>query len=135
MSFFIKDLVQLKHFYSASCRWDIQTGTWVWHWNANGKFSCSSAYRTMHDRGYRCRYQKTLCKLKVPTKVCVCVFFFWLLLGDKVMTREVLQMRGWNVNQECVLCEGGSIETRDHMFWGCSYSTGFWFLDSIACAA
>lgn len=42
------------------------------------------------------------------------------------MTREVLQMRGCNVNQECVLCEGGSIETRDHMFWGCSYSTGFW---------
>lgn len=123
MSFFLKELTNLRNFYAASCRWDAQNLSWIWRWNTNRRFSCSSSYKYMHDRGYRCRYQKVLWKLKVPTKVRI---FFWLLLWDRLMTREILLIRGCSIANACVLCNGGTLETRDHLFKGCTYSNSFW---------
>lgn len=41
---------------------------------------------------------------------------FWLLLWDRLMTREILMIRGCNMAQECVLCDTGSLESRDYLF-------------------
>lgn len=82
----------------------------------------------MPDRGVNFRYYRALWKLKVPTKVKI---FVWLLLQNKLMTQEVLITRGCNVDQGCVLCDNGAIETRDHMMQGCNYASRFW-IDILA---
>lgn len=123
-SFFVKGLGSLHGFYECSTTVEIGTGVTKWTWAANGKFSCASAYRALHDRGLRCPHQNALWKLNIPAKVRI---FLWLLLQDSVMTLEVLERRGCPTTRtSCILCSSGMQETRDHIIWNCAYAKLFW---------
>jgi hypothetical protein len=54
--------------------------------------------------------------------------FAWLLLGDRLNTRDMLQHRHWHVTKtyDCVLCPGQHRETRDHLFFMCQFSSRVW---------
>lgn len=52
-------------------------------------------------------------------------FFAWLAVLDMLSTGD--RMKGWGSGQRssCVFCDGIE-ETRDHHFFGCSYSSEIW---------
>ena len=54
--------------------------------------------------------------------------FAWLLLSDRLNTRDMLKRRHWNVTEDthCVLCAARAYEDRLHLFFGCNFSTRIW---------
>src|SRR6266498_3131056 len=63
-------------------------------------------------------------------------FFMWLLQMDRLNTRNMLRRRNHPQFQLpsdciCVLCSNTEEETRDHLFFGCPFSTRCWQLVGI----
>src|SRR4051812_40426784 len=55
-------------------------------------------------------------------------FFFWLLLQDKLNTRDLLQRKNFHLEEyTCVLCEENIRETVDHLFFEREFSRNFWW--------
>jgi hypothetical protein len=54
--------------------------------------------------------------------------FAWLLLSDRLNTRDLLQRRNWHVNDDthCELCPSRSYEHRIHLFFECNLSARIW---------
>ena len=53
--------------------------------------------------------------------------FFWLLLKDRLSTRDLLERKGMILqSHECVLCNQHSRETLEHLFLTCPFATQFW---------
>lgn len=57
-------------------------------------------------------------------------FFGWLLLMDRLNTRDMLQQRNFNVQPgvTCVLCDHDLRETRDHLSFECEFARQCWSL-------
>lgn len=59
--------------------------------------------------------------------------FFWLLLKDRLNTREPLLRKKFHIeNADCVLCSDGVHESSKHLFFGCSFSKQCWSLVGFA---
>jgi hypothetical protein len=54
--------------------------------------------------------------------------FAWLLISDRLNTRDLLKRRHWQVTEEehCVLCPGRVYEDRIHLFFECNFSVRIW---------
>jgi hypothetical protein len=54
--------------------------------------------------------------------------FAWLLLSDRLNTRDLLKRRHWRVTDDvhCELCPGRNYEDRTHLFFECNFSTRIW---------
>jgi hypothetical protein len=61
-------------------------------------------------------------------------FFFWLLLNDRLNTRNVLRRRRKFLEEgySCVLCQDGIEETSDHLFFECYVVACRWFALGIS---
>jgi hypothetical protein len=55
-------------------------------------------------------------------------FFAWLVLKDRLNTRDLLQQRHWHVTEEInyVLCALGAYEDRIHLFFECNFRRRIW---------
>ena len=58
-------------------------------------------------------------------------FFMWLVLLDRLNTRDLLRRKQHPQFQDnnscvCVLCGVSQAETRDHLFFSCSFSKNYW---------
>ena len=55
-------------------------------------------------------------------------FFCWLLLSDRLNTRNMLRRRHYNVGNtaECTMCNAREEETVEHLFFHCDYSKRCW---------
>jgi len=54
-------------------------------------------------------------------------FFFWLLIRDRLNTRNLLRRKNMDIDDySCVLCNGGHEETSFHLFFECSFSQSCW---------
>jgi hypothetical protein len=64
---------------------------------------------------------KSACTMK--TKV-----FAWLLLSDRLNTRDLLVQRHWKVTDDthCELCAARAYEDRVHLFFDCMFSARIW---------
>lgn len=64
-------------------------------------------------------------KSKVTPRV---KFFAWLILLDRLNTKNMLTRRNFNVQPDslCVLCDDGMEETIDHLFFDCSFAKKCW---------
>ena len=64
-------------------------------------------------------------KCKVTPRV---KFFAWLILVDRLNTRDMLARRNFNVqpNNICVLCSDNCVETIDHLLFDCSFAKQCW---------
>jgi hypothetical protein len=54
--------------------------------------------------------------------------FAWLLLVDRLNTRDILQRRHWNTTDDthCELCPLRAYEDRMHLFFQCNFSSRIW---------
>jgi len=54
-------------------------------------------------------------------------FFFWLLLRDRLNTRNLLRRKNMHLDDyNCVLCNTDHEETNFHLFFKCSFSKACW---------
>lgn len=122
-SFFLKDLTDLKPFYVILIETQQYPQDSKWKWEPNGLFSTRSTYKVRHHSGVLCQHYRRLWKIKCPPKVKV---FLWVLLQNKLLTREMLARRGCNIVQGCLLCRSDTVESALHLFWTCPYAKEFW---------
>jgi hypothetical protein len=53
--------------------------------------------------------------------------FFWLLLNDRLNTRNILRRNRFNIpTVSCVMCSHGIEETIKHLFFDCEYAQTCW---------
>ena len=66
---------------------------------------------------------------KNPTPIrWILKFFLWLLMVDRLNTRNMLKRRHFNIGHDtsCVLCNSGHEETLQHLFFDRSFSSSCW---------
>ena len=61
-------------------------------------------------------------------------FFCWLLLSDRLNTRNMLRRRHYNIGNDfsCMLCSPAPEETLEHLFFRCPFSENCWDLLGIS---
>lgn len=54
--------------------------------------------------------------------------FMWLLMMDRLNTREMLQRSHFTVHgePECVMCSDAALEDTTHLFFSCSFAKSCW---------
>jgi hypothetical protein len=97
----------------------------VWSYCWGPKYTAAQFYRKIHAH------------IKVPSvyrwlwKSC-CIMrhkmFAWLVLRDRINTRDLIQRRHWHVTDDthCELCPGHIYEDRAHLFFECNFSVRIW---------
>lgn len=96
---------------------------WIWPFN-KGSYRPKSFYMHEHanivaDPIFQWIW-KCSCTLKIK-------MFGWLLLMDRLNTRDMLQRRHWHVDDDtCVLCPSNIHEDIVHLFFSCTFSQRVW---------
>ncbi|CAA7031764.1 unnamed protein product [Microthlaspi erraticum] len=87
-----------------------------------GKFSMARAWNSLHPSPPTVSwYNSVWFKNHIPKHA----FIFWLTVQNRLVTRDRMRSWGLRVPEECLLC-GSSIESRDHLFFRCTYSQTVW---------
>ena len=98
-----------------------------WSWTpGKGVFSAKSYYSVMHSHMATDTPTRWIWESKATMKIKV---FAWLMLNDRLNTRDLLVRRHWRSPQEdntCPLCFAHAHEDRDHLFFTCQFSTRVW---------
>jgi hypothetical protein len=100
-----------------------QEDCWSYVWG--GKYTSAKFYAEIHKHiqvpGVYKWLWKSCCTLK--TKV-----FAWLVLRDRINTRDMLLRRHWKVTDDmhCELCPGRIYGDRVHLLFECSFSRRIW---------
>jgi len=91
----------------------------------NSKYSAAKLYKLAFQNVQAPAVFRGVWKSKVTPRV---KFFVWLILLDRLNTKNMLVRRHFNVqpNSLCVLCEDGIEETIDHLFFDCSFAKKCW---------
>jgi hypothetical protein len=98
---------------------------WTYIWG-NSRFLSSKAYRHLIGRSFTHPIFKKLWKSSCQPNRKV---FFWLLLQDRVSTRNLLRRRSMVLpSYNCVACLDGVEETAVHLFLECSFARSCWSL-------
>ena len=102
----------------------------VWTYERGNKFSAALYYRFFFKDFEPHPSFKWIWKAKNTFKL---KFFCWLLLSDRVNTRDMLRRRHYNINSglSCVLCSNPPVETMEHLFFQCCFSKECWELLGI----
>jgi hypothetical protein len=97
----------------------------VWSYVWGDKYTSASFYKLIHAHIKVPSIYKWLWKSSCIMKTKV---FAWLLLSDRLNTKDLLQRRHWNVNAgtHCELCPGRHYEDRAHLFFDCMFSVRVW---------
>jgi hypothetical protein len=55
-------------------------------------------------------------------------FFTWLLSRDRLNTKDIMLRKPWQVQggSTCVICASNILESRDHLFFHCSFAQACW---------
>ncbi|XP_021836449.2 uncharacterized protein [Spinacia oleracea] len=87
-----------------------------------GKFKIQRMYNHLRHQGESVGWKRIFCNSHASPKS---VFIVWLALQDRLATKE--RLRRWNViaDSVCCLCHSTD-ESRDHLFFDCSYSADIW---------
>jgi len=95
----------------------------VYIWST-GQFSVKRAYN--HLSGHRMLHPvyNWLWRSSFQNKHKV---FFWLLINDRLSTRELLRRKNMDLlDYNCILCNGSTEESLLHLFLGCPFATQCW---------
>jgi hypothetical protein len=96
--------------------------------DAAQKLSSSALYKTVVATGAVCDYYKFVWENCAPPKV---KFFGWLLVQNRIQTKENLLKKHCLDDDVCEVCGSGT-ESAAHLIAGCSFSSGFWQRMGIA---
>ncbi|KAJ6854078.1 uncharacterized protein M6B38_100930 [Iris pallida] len=95
-----------------------------WAGIIDGKFLSRDVYEMTRRRGPVVEWAEVVWTSGVAVKMKLCIY---KAIRNRLLTREQLARIGVEVaNMGCVLCGGGGIETRDHLFFVCAYSNQVW---------
>ena len=102
-----------------------------WSVSSNKFYSMKSCYAILNDGGLRSQHAMDIWKCKVPLKTKV---FSWLVVHDKILSRENLAKKDWLGSIVCVFC-GCEVKSTSHIFIHCQVAGGVWdfFLQNSAC--
>jgi hypothetical protein len=97
----------------------------IWTFKWGDKYSSRKYYKFVHRLIDPPTPFTWIWKSKLWPKLKV---FVWLLLSDRLNTRNMLKRRHLNIgnNFSCALCNAGEEETLDHLFFHCPFSTYCW---------
>ena len=93
----------------------------IWKYNANGKYSASSFYSIISNRGVTLVAIPAIWSLVIPPRVHI---FLWLLSNNKLMTHDNLEKRNIGKPLDCVFCN--DLESIDHLFFKCIVASSIW---------
>lgn len=96
----------------------------TWRFTANGQYSAASIYQVLISGGLIRWEFKAIWRYNIPPTVKV---FIFLLLKDRLLTREVMIYRNFNcTDTQCPLCDSGVLESAVHLFFECPVSRAIW---------
>jgi hypothetical protein len=104
----------------------VRTTTDIWSYCLNnGRYTASSYYHFLFQGVNADPIFKKLWKSKSLPKL---NFFAWLMLVDRLNTRDMMLRRQWHLDSgsEFVLCNSNSLECRDHLFFRCNFAQRCW---------
>ena len=96
----------------------------LWNLGSSGKFSVSSAYAQLRDKGQIVAWHKFIW---FPKAVLRFAFIAWMVMLDRLPTNDRFFRLGVSNTSSCQLC-GSRWETIDHLFFSCSFSRQVWDL-------
>jgi hypothetical protein len=101
----------------------VSNDKWVYSWGPT--YTVSKYYQHLHAHIVVMPIFKWIWKSACMMRT---KFFAWLLLNDRVNTRDMLISRHWNVTNDnhCVLCPSRAYEDSLHMFFNCNFSQRVW---------
>lgn len=97
---------------------------WIYNWG-NAKFSTGKAYKSLVGHKHTHPTYNWLWNSKCQMKYKVS--FFWLLLKDRLSTKELLQRKNMELDSyTCELCIRQRPETIPHLFLRCGFAKACW---------
>lgn len=102
----------------------------VWGHTGNGKFTVKSAseLQTANVASHTCtKLLNCMWKLNLAPKI---TFFNWLLICERLKTRQRLNSFTNSIPDTCVFCNNHE-EFMDHLFMQCSFSQSVWLLSAL----
>lgn len=93
-----------------------------WNLEASGNYSASSAYKAQFQGCCSSNFRELIWQAWGSGKL---KFFSWLLHLNRLWCNDRLQRRGWENPYFCQLCLR-SLESSEHLFWQCPFSTQVW---------
>ena len=97
--------------------------SWSYIWG-NAEFSSQKAYKAMIGFSPAPKIFSILWKSSCQAKH---KFFFWLLLHDRLNTRNLLRRKNFVIQSyQCVIESCNEEETLVHLFWACSFAKKCW---------
>ena len=97
-----------------------------WLLTRSGVFSVKSLYSFLITKRVSFPYRK-LWNLKLPLRIKV---FCWILIKDRILTKENLKKKGWKKVEMCEFCDDH--ETTEHLFFSCPLAKYMCTVSSIA---
>lgn len=94
----------------------------TWKLTNDGAYSARSAYLLQFEGMIKSPIYNSVWRGWAPAK---CKIFLWMALQRKILTADVLLLRGRDNNYFCPLCMR-CLETAAHLFSECSWSTRVW---------
>lgn len=87
----------------------------IWQFTSSGVYSSQPLYKkNINFRGIGTVHVSAVWKLKIPPRV---HFFLWLLINNKVLTRDDLVKRRKVEDDTCLFCS--EKESCNHLFFEC----------------
>lgn len=87
-----------------------------------GAFSSSKTYQSIQQTLPEVPWHRAVWfKERIPKHS----FIYWVLMRDRLPTKDRMRNWGLNVNPECPLCNT-ALESTSHLFFECEYSTAVW---------
>lgn len=100
-----------------------QNDSWTYIWGSN-QFSSSKAYKTLLGHSNVEHIFKWTWKTSCQGKHKI---FFWLILVDRLSTRDLIRRRGMHLDDYCcVLCTHNAAETTMHLLFHCPFAKSCW---------
>lgn len=96
----------------------------MWNGTPDRQYSAASAYKTLAGIGLEKWEFRGIWSLPIPSSTKI---FLFLLLKDKLLTRDVMIRRNFNCPTEwCPMCHANQLETGFHLFFTCAYAGELW---------
>jgi hypothetical protein len=97
------------------------TNSLSWTYSNSGVYSTSSLYAIINFRGVQPIHVPAIWKLILPPRV---QFFTWMVINNRIMTRDNLKKRNLNKPETCVFCSCN--ESVQHLFFDCIVAKLVW---------
>ena len=93
-----------------------------WHWSPNGTYSSASAYMAQFCGSFPRFTPSKIWEAHAEPK---CKLFSWMVLHGKILTSDMLAIRGWPHDPICPLCLR-ALETANLLCKDCPFAVAVW---------